>query len=167
MSDIYTERLYLRPFQQSDEACFIDLKTHPENMAQTKIGALDIGQAIDLLETYIAQWRHSSIGMWALIDQQTEQFVGECGFAGRPGFSGVTLRYTVDRQWWGRGLAPESVAAVLDHGRQHPDLAEVSALAMISNSRSCRILEQAGMTHVEDDFDGVTGFRRYVLSLNG
>jgi len=167
MSDIYTERLYLRPFQQSDEARFIDLKTHPENMAQTRIGALDIGQTIDLLETYIAQWRHSSIGMWVLIDQQTETFIGECGFAGRPGFNGVTLRYTIDRQWWGKGFAPESVTAVLDYGCRHPDLEEVSALAMISNTRSCRILEQAGMTHVEDDFEGVAGFRRYVLSLNG
>jgi len=167
MSDIYTKRLYLRPFEKSDEAWFIDLKTHPENMAQTRVGALDIGQAIELLETYIAQWQRSSVGMWALFDRQSDHFIGECGFAGRPGFDGVTLRYTLDRLWWGRGLAPESVSATLEYGRRHPELKQVFALAMAGNTRSCRILEQAGMTHVEDNFDGVTGFRRYVLSLNG
>jgi [ribosomal protein S5]-alanine N-acetyltransferase len=167
MSEIYTERLHMRPFTMSDEAKFLDLKTHPENMAGTNVGALSIGQARDLLAAYIEHWAHSEIGMWALVHLASGDFVGECGFATRPGFGGLTLRYTLDRQWWGRGLAPESVIAALDFGHQHEELDEVSALAMDTNIRSWRILEQAGMHMAENDFSGISGFRRYVLSLNG
>lgn len=167
MSELYTDRLFMRPFSKTDAEPFIDLKTHPENMAGTNVGALDAGSARDLLNAYLAQWQQIAIGMWALIDIETGTFIGECGFAKRPGFDGLTLRYTIDRHWWGRGLAPESVAAVLAYGKLQPGLGKVSALAMGTNIRSCRILEQAGMEHVENDFAGVPGFRRYVLALNG
>ncbi len=167
MSEFYTDRMFMRPFSEADEADFVDLKTHPENMAGTNAGVLGSDAALDLLNAYLRHWQQSAIGMWALIDIETESFIGECGFARRSRFDGLTLRYTLDRHWWGRGLAPESVKAALAFGKQHETLEEVSALAMDSNTRSCRILEQAGMIHVEDDFSKTPGFRRYLIRLKG
>jgi len=166
MNILQTERLTMRPMSQSDCTQFVALKTHPENMAQTHAGVLDARQAETLLASYVRQWRRTNIGMWALIHRDTEQFIGESGFAERCGFEGLTLRYTLDHPWWGRGLAAESVEAAIAYGRKHATTECVSALALEGNVRSCRILDGAGMKLVETGFEGVAGFRRYVLPLN-
>lgn len=163
MSEIITNRLFMRPFIEADRDHFLSLKTTPANMADTHIGVLDQPTTDKMLAEYIQHWHGGSLGMWALFHRQTGSFVGECGFATRTDFDEPTLRYTLDHKWWGQGLAAEAVSAVLDHGFKSELVEHVSALALESNHRSCRILEQVGMGVTETDFGGVSGFQRYAL----
>jgi len=163
MSEIITNRLFMRPFLETDHDHFLTLKTTLVNMADTYVGVLDEHTSARLLSEYIQHWHVGGPGMWALFHRESGSFIGECGFAARPGFDELTLRYTLDHKWWGQGLASEAVNAVLDHGFTDYLVEHVSALALQSNHRSCRILEQAGMNVSEADFDGVAGFQRYAL----
>jgi len=163
MSEILTDRLFMRPFLETDKDHFLSLKTKLVNMADTHVGVLDEQTSAHLLAEYVQHWHTGGLGMWALFHRQSESFIGECGFAARSGFSDLTLRYTLDHKWWGQGLASEAVNAVLDHGFKTELVEHVSALALQSNHRSCRILEQVGMNVTETAFGGVSGFQRYAL----
>ena len=56
------------------------------------------------------------------------------------------LHYGLGRSYWGRGLMPEAVAAVIDWGFRERSLAKISAHADLRNRRSWRVMEKLGMT---------------------
>lgn len=164
MSMIDTERLSMRPMSESDAEAFARLRGDPPTMAGTTNGAIERAAAMNLLTGYVTQWLETGLGMWAVIDRGSGEFIGECGFARRPTLRELTLRYALARDWWGRGLASEAVNGALDFGFGQFGLDQVSAVALETNDRSCRILEGAGMTMAEQAFDGIDGFRRYHLT---
>lgn len=164
MTDITTDRLIMRPFAAADINYLIHLKGSEANMAMTNVGVINAQAATEQLEQYRHQWAVRGIGMWTLTHKASGAFVGECGFVERPDMEEMSLRYTLCQGWWSQGLAPESVDAALGFGLNDGGLKTVSALALETNERSCRILESAGMTFVETGFSGTPGFRRYQIS---
>jgi len=167
MTQITTERLIMRPFTAADINYLIHLKGSEANMALTTVGAIDAQAASEQLELYRQQWTTRGIGMWTLTHRTSGAFVGECGFVERPDMEELSLRYTLCQGWWSQGLAPESVKAALRFGLNEADLQAVSAVALESNKRSCRVLESAGMAVVENDFCQIPGFRRYHIAQSG
>jgi len=164
MTEIVTRRLILRPFKESDQGVFVALKKDLANMAGTTVGPMADEAAARQFAEYKAQWQGLGIGVFAVEHKDSRSFIGECGFARREDLPELTLRYTIDRTWWGRRLAPEAVAAAVEYGFVKALLDEFSALALSTNERSCRILEGVGMHLIQEGFGGVTGFRRYHLT---
>jgi len=164
MLEIVTTRLILRPFEKTDEGVFVALKKDLANMAGTTVGPMTGEAAVRQFADYRAQWRDSGIGVFAVEHKDSRSFIGECGFAKRDDLPELTLRYTIDRTWWGRRLAAEAVAAAVEHGFTEAFLDEFSALALATNERSCRILEGVGMHLIQEGFGGTAGFRRYHLT---
>jgi len=154
----------MRPMSQGDAEAFTLLRGDPAAMTGTTVGAISAAAAAEMLNGYVAQWRENGLGMWAVTDSGSGVFIGECGFARRDTLRELTLRYAIARDWWGRGLASEAVNGALDFGFGQFGLEQVSAVALETNDRSCRILEAAGMIVAEEDFDGVERFRRYHLT---
>lgn len=163
MTDISTERLIMRPFKATDINYLIHLKGSEANMAKTTVGPIDANAASFQLNQYQKQWKTRGIGVWSLTHKASGAFVGECGFVERKDMEDISLRYTLCQGWWSQGLASEAVNAAIHFGLTDGQLDKVSALALDSNTRSCRILETAAMTLVETDFIGITGFRRYQI----
>ena len=164
MRKIITERLIMRPFDAADINFLIHLKGSPTNMAGTTVGPIDATQATIQLNHYRQQWKDLGLGMWSLTHKASGEFVGECGYVKRPDLDDFSLRYTLSDSWWGQGLTPEAVQAALHYGLNNAYLKEVSALALASNERSCRILETSGMSVVDNNFGGRSNFRRYQLT---
>ncbi len=164
MSKIITERLIMRPFTGADINYLIHLKGSATNMAKTTVGVIDALAAARQLDQYQNQWATRGIGVWSLTHKTSGAFVGECGFVARDDMDELSLRYTLCHGWWGQGLGLEAVRAALDHGLGKGGLAQISAVVLESNSRSCRILEQAGMQQVETNYAGIPGFRRYQIA---
>ena len=164
MSEIITERLIMRPFDAEDINYLIHLKGSATNMARTTIGPIDATQATIQLDHYRQQWKDLGLGMWSLTHKASGEFVGECGYVKRPDLEDFSLRYTLSDSWWGQGLTPEAVQAALHYGLNNANLKKVSALALASNERSCRILEATGMSVVDNNFGGWSDFYRYQLT---
>ncbi|NQW00204.1 MAG: GNAT family N-acetyltransferase [Rhodospirillales bacterium] len=164
MTELITERLIMRPFQADDINYLIHLKGSPTNMARTTVGPIDANAASLQLQQYRQQWKTRRIGVWSLTHKASGAFVGECGFVARDDLDDMSLRYTLCHGWWNQGLAPESVQAALAYGLGEGGLSHVSALALETNTRSCRILESAGMQRIETDFSNIPGFRHYRIS---
>lgn len=92
-------------------------------------------------------------GTWfqyGIFDRTDGQLLGDIGLL-RDGQQPDTLTvgYTLDRRWWGQGIAGEAVGAVLDHATALVDAAAVTADALASNAASLRLLERLGFVEVE------------------
>lgn len=56
------------------------------------------------------------------------------------------LGYVLSRSYWGRGLMPEAVRAMIRFGFQRMDLNRIEARCIAKNTASARVMEKAGMT---------------------
>jgi len=71
--------------------------------------------------------------------------IGMCGYNYwvRADFRG-SIGYDLARAYWGRGLMPEALRAILTFGFEHMALNRVEADASINNRQSMRVLEKVG-----------------------
>jgi RimJ/RimL family protein N-acetyltransferase len=71
---------------------------------------------------------------------------------------GVDLRigYVIGEAWWGRGIATELVAGLVDRARSHPDVVSVTGGVDPGNGASIRVLERAGFHLVDRDNGSMT-----------
>ena len=131
-----TERLWLRGFTDSDADAqlLFDLDSDPEVMRF--IGPFGMPTVEAYRERIRTVWLpyyspHSSRGFWAIIEKDTEQFVGWCfvrpamdyKFAAEAGWtrpSDLELGYRLRRAAWGRGLATEASAALVHRAARRP-----------------------------------------------
>lgn len=79
------------------------------------------------------------------------KMIGTCGFTRfMPEHRGAEIGYVVNPAYWGQGIAPEAVRAVLHFGFTELHLHRIEARYMVGNEASRRVMEKVGMT-----FEGV------------
>ena len=81
---------------------------------------------------------------WVITLRDTGDVIGELGYR-RPQPHAAELGYCLARRWWGQGLMSEAVRVLLDALARDPALYRVSAACHVSNTRSARLLERAGL----------------------
>ncbi len=79
------------------------------------------------------------------------KMIGTCGFTRfMPDHKAAEVGYVVNPAYWGQGIAPEAVRAVLQFGFTELHLHRIEARYMVGNDASRRVMEKVGMT-----FEGV------------
>lgn len=171
-TELFTERLHLRPWRVSDRAPFALLNADPQvaEFLPTPLAAAASDAFVDRVE---AHWCEHGFGLFAV------ELVAGCQFAGFVGLAVPTFkaRFTpcVEIGWrlaaayWGRGIATEGARAVVDYAFAELRLPELLSWTVPANVRSRRVMEKLGMTHDPgDDFDHPSlpdghALRRHVL----
>jgi len=85
-------------------------------------------------------------GLFALVEHQSGEVVGFCGLVHPGGQQEAEIKYALDRQWWGQGIATEAAAALLAYGSTEFGFTYVIATTAPENVASHRVLLKAGMT---------------------
>lgn len=163
MTQLTTERLLLRPYNESDFEAFVKMHGDPLLKANTHAKPMNRLQARDLFDGYLRAFDIDGFGMLNVRKLDDDADVGECGLWYREDAGGYTLRYTVRKEHWNMGYGLEAVLGVLEDGFHIHELDHVQAIAMSSNVRSVKVLEKAGFKQVDDAFRGVPGFIRFNL----
>ena len=153
---IETERLVLRAWEDTDAAALFALASDPEigpraGWPQHKSEAESLETIRDVLrgpESYAVVLRAADdeapvetlIGAIALKDGRfvtvpTEYEVG----------------YWIGRPYWGRGYAPEAMAALIAHARRDLGATAIWAGHYAGNMQSRRVMEKCGLTYVRTD----------------
>ncbi|MDJ0945970.1 MAG: GNAT family N-acetyltransferase [Kiloniellales bacterium] len=144
MTRIETERLLLDPYVPEHLEAAVTLYGDPEVTRHTKLGCLDRVQAKEVFAGHLANWAREGRGLYALSLKSTGDFVGECGFFSMSERPEPFLRYALLRRYWGRGLAREAIAAVLDQGFDRFALGAVMSVVEERNAASHRIMRALG-----------------------
>ncbi|MGO9197620.1 MAG: GNAT family N-acetyltransferase [Acidimicrobiales bacterium] len=132
-----TERLLLRSITLQDADLLVELDSDPEVMRYLTGRPSTRDEVVSTIS--------DALGCrWIASDKATRSFVGWFGLV--PGPDGAyDVGYRLRRRWWGRGLAAEGTAALIEAAFGTLGARRVTAQAMSVNERSRAVMERCGM----------------------
>nr|WP_199158076.1 GNAT family N-acetyltransferase [Pedobacter sp. ASV2] len=149
-----TERLLLRELLPEDINGLLQLDSDPEvhqYLGQKTISTIE--ESSQNLNYIRQQYIDNGIGRWAVIEKQTNQFIGWSGLKliteltnGHINY--YDLGYRFIKEYWGKGYATESAKASISYAFNQLKANEVYAIADIDNLASIKILEKLGLKRI-------------------
>ena len=152
---IETERLILRELLDTDVDGMFELDADPDVhkfLGNNPITSLD--QVREVISFIRKQYIANGIGRWAIIEKETNSFVGWGGFKliteltnGHQDY--YDLGYRLIKRFWGKGYATESAQACIAYAFNELKLSTIYAIADSQNFSSRKILEKCNFKYVE------------------
>jgi ribosomal-protein-alanine N-acetyltransferase len=148
LPDLETDRLVLRRMTLNDAEAVFAYASDPE---VTRYVLWDTHRSIQdsraFLELAISKYDGGGEPDWGIVYKGDHRFVGTCGIVSwEPDHARAEIGYTLSRDYWGRGLAPEAVRAMIYFGFGRMDLNRIEARCIAENTASARVMQKAGMT---------------------
>ncbi|RZK19469.1 MAG: N-acetyltransferase [Pedobacter sp.] len=155
---IETERLILRELKNTDANGMFEMDS--DSLVHQFLGnkpVLSIDQSIADIAFIQAQYIENGIGRWAVIEKDSNQFIGWSGLklikeTNNNHSNYYDIGYRFIRKFWGKGYATESAQAALNYGFRTLQLAQIIGIADIENHNSVKVLEKLGLKKI-DIFD--------------
>lgn len=155
---ITTARLILREIRDEDLEGMYELDSNPNVhrfLGNKPIQSREEAQKI--IESVKNQYRERGIGRWAVINKQTNEFMGWSGIRLNTEYNmnGYTRYYDIGyrliERFWGNGYATESGKAAVDYAFNEMHLPELFATTEVNNHASHNALLKIGL-HYKADF---------------
>jgi RimJ/RimL family protein N-acetyltransferase len=147
---LLTPRLELRPLKADDSDLLVELDGDPDVMEFLTGRRTEPQEVIEVWMPRRTDPAHDALGLgyWSAFEDGV--FVG--WFCLTPtGEAGAELGYRLRKRAWGRGLATEGAARLLEHGFGTAGLDRIWAETMAVNIRSRAVLHRLGLRHVRTD----------------
>ncbi len=114
--------------------------------------ALDRNQTAAQIARFQQRWREDGFSHWAAVDTPSGRLIGRIGLIRHHDWpleaAPVEVGWTLDRAYWGRGLATEGGAASVECWRERlSDDARLLSITRPMNRRSRAVMERLGMTY--------------------
>lgn len=150
-----TERLILRELLPNDVDGYFEMDSDPD--VHIYLGSQPMQQkeqAANAIQFIRKQYIDNGIGRWAVIDKNSNTFLGWAGLKlitelTNNHINYLDLGYRLSRKYWGMGYASEAAAASLAYAFNELQANEVYAIADCKNAASNKILIKTGLTLVE------------------
>jgi len=148
-----TKRIYLRELSTADEDQLFDLDSDSEVMKYLTHGKASTRDNIQkMIASVSTQLRQSNgkYGVWAAIEKESSEFIGWFHlFPPKDDSEHVQklfLGYRLKRKHWGKGYASEVSKVLIEKAFSEYEASEVCAQSMKANTRSQKVMLNAGMT---------------------
>ncbi len=143
-----TGRLWLRKMNQGDAQDLFDYASDAEVAKYTTWSThQSLQDSQDFLRAVTEQYAMQTIASWGIVHKGDSKLIGTCGFISwSPHHARAEVAYALSRKYWGQGLMPEAVQAVIAFGFRTMQLNRVQAICEIENVASARVMEKVGMT---------------------
>jgi [ribosomal protein S5]-alanine N-acetyltransferase len=144
-----TDRLILRRMTPSDAEAVFAYASDPE---VTRYVVWDTHRSIQdsraFLELAVQKYKSGGEPDWGIVYKGDHHFVGTCGFVGWDvDHARAEIGYVLSRKYWGRGLMPEALRAMIAFGFERMGLNRIEARCIAENTASARVMEKVGMTY--------------------
>lgn len=149
-----SERLGFRPLENSDFENLVELDMSPEVRAHFPDGVSTPDQIKKRISTSIASFRDNGFGEFAINELETSKFAGRAGF-GLIEAGEIEVGYVFLKDHWGRGLAQESLRALLGWAELNIGVPRILAYAPKQHSASFNVMKKCGMRYLKTE--GVHG----------
>ncbi len=159
ITELKTERLWLRAWKEEDREPFYRLNSNPEVM-EFFPNTLTKEQSNTLIDNCIRKFEiQGGWGLWAVEVKESGEFIGFVGL-NTPilefPFSScshiVEIGWRLDKPFWGKGYACEAARKVLDFGFTELRLDEIVAFTTLKNARSENVMKKLGMIRDKKTF---------------
>lgn len=150
-----TDRFILREILPTDVEGLFELDSDPE--VHRYLGnkpVTDKEQIADVIKFIRKQYTENGIGRWAIINKETNAFIGWTGLKFVTDLVNhhrnyYDLGYRLIRKYWGQGIATETARVSLDYAFSVLKVEEVFAAANCENIASNTILQKIGLNLIE------------------
>jgi [ribosomal protein S5]-alanine N-acetyltransferase len=143
MIEITTERCRLDPLSESDAPDILRLLQSPE-CREYLGGPIDPAAFPDRLRAMLAD---EATHQWVVRLRDARDFAGLLSFGPHHDGQDQEVSYQFLPEFWGQGLAVESLRALLPEALNRLDLNTVIAETQTANTRSTRLLENLCFQH--------------------
>ena len=145
MFQLVTERLVLRPHDESDAEFMVALNSDPEVTRFTPDGPLaGPEEAMAIVRSLQRQFQDHRMGRFIVRHGESGERMGWCGLKRTSGEKSADLGYRFMRRWWNQGFATEAAQACIRYGFDELSLEQLTAEVDLANARSLRVLEKLG-----------------------
>lgn len=149
----------MRDWRDSDRAPYAAINADVDVMRHFP-STLTAEQSDEMVDRMAASWLDRGFGLWAVVRNDTAEFIGFVGLAA-PSWQAsftpcVEVGWRLAKQHWGHGFAPEAALAAMVWGFDNVALPgdEIVSFTTQGNLNSQRVMEKIGMTRdVGGDFD--------------
>ena len=144
-----TERLILRKMTPADAEAVFTYASDPE---VTRYVIWDTHRTIEDSESFlhstVERYKNAEAADWGIVRKENGRFIGGCGIVGWDlDHARAEMGYVLSREYWGQGLMPEAVRAMISFGFERMGLNRIEARCMTENVASARVMEKAGVTY--------------------
>lgn len=143
---IETERLILRPFNETD---FEDLKGVWGDLETMSFYAniYSDEQMKEIISEQIQTFKEHGYGLYVVIEKENGSFLGDCGITTQDidGVEEYEIGYRIKKEYWGLGYAPEAAQAVKEYAFNSLKLERLCSYMESSHQQSRRVAEKIGM----------------------
>jgi [ribosomal protein S5]-alanine N-acetyltransferase len=144
-----TERLVLRALRMDDLIDLYEYAADPELARFTEwdhYGSLEEAQT-DLAQ-YVSRYERAEqpLPVWGIEHAADHKLIGICNIV-RWWIEDrrAEIGYALSRRYWGQGLVPEAIQAMLDFGFEQMEINRFQATCLPVNTPSQRVMQKVGM----------------------
>lgn len=144
-----TKRLILRPWEQTDLADFYDYAKVP---GVGEMAGWAHHQSMEESQQILNLFIHEKKTL-AIVEKETGKVIGSIGFEESDedlSGTGRELGYVLRKEYWGRGLVPEAVRAVIGYCFDVLEWDWLTCAHFVTNTRSQRVIEKCGFQYQKD-----------------
>jgi RimJ/RimL family protein N-acetyltransferase len=143
-----TERLILREFTTTDSAFIIALVNSPGWLQYIGDRNIKTEEAANnyLLNGPIKSYKENGFGLGMVELKEKNTPVGMCGILKRDTLPNPDIGFAFLPGYNGMGYAFEIAKATIDHATSQLKIPLISAITVVSNTRSIRLLEKIGLS---------------------
>lgn len=139
-------RLGFRILEEADFERLEKLDTDPEVRAYFPDGESTPDEIRQRIARSQANYRTQGYTEFAVVDLETGEFAGRAGFGEIAGGE-IEVGYVFLKDYWGRGLAQESLRALLTWAEQNLAIPRIIAYAPKEHSASLNVMKKSGMRY--------------------
>ncbi|WP_163836174.1 GNAT family N-acetyltransferase [Spartinivicinus ruber] len=148
---IKTNRLILRGFDHSDLDAYARICQNPDFMKFLSAGKpLTREQAWEQIEFIINHWSEHNCGLWAVVEQSTNELIGRVGLQYSDDWDGLQIGWALSPAHWRKGYATEAVQSVIDWISNRQITSELLCLILPENIKSIALAERLGLSYSHD-----------------
>ena len=146
MITLETEKLLLRPFEETD------LEEFYENSKNPKVGPMagwaphtNKEESQRILNMFIEEKE-----VWAIVNKENNRLIGSVGLHNdrlRSAEDIKMLGYVLAEDYWGRGFMVEAASAAIRYAFEHLNISLLSVHHYTFNQQSKRVIEKCGFVY--------------------
>ncbi len=141
-----TERTYLRELTLDDYDDLCEILQDKEIMYAYEHAFSD-AEVQGWLDKQRERYKRDGFGLWAVIDKETERFIGQVGLTLQlvEGQEELEIGYLIKRKYWHRGFATEAAVACREYAFNLLKRDRVVSIIRDNNYASQRVAIRVGM----------------------
>ncbi len=152
---IETERLFLRPMNESDAEAVFAMRSDENVMRFIRPPQIRKSEAKDWIQLISSRWETEKLGFCAVVEKASNKFIGWCGLWRLKETDEIEVGYALFKEFWGKGFASEAAGAFLEYGFGELNLEKIVAVAEPQNQASQDVMKRLGMIYdYTDEFYG-------------